>query len=84
MLASHAALGMTHLRTKTTLQRALDVRDLVGQAKGILMERYGISNQTAFELLSMSSQNTNNKLVDVAERLIASGELLVPPPRAGD
>jgi len=78
LLAAHAALALVHQRTKITMREALDVRDLVGQAKGILMERFGISNQTAFELLSTSSQNTNHKLVEVAQHLIQTGELLTP------
>lgn len=83
LLAAHAALAMANQRTRSSLREALDVRDLVGQAKGILMERYHISNLGAFELLSTSSQNTNHKLVEVAEHLIRTGELLVPPPAGG-
>jgi hypothetical protein len=48
------------------LQRALDSRDLIGQAKGIIMERFGVSDDTAFQMLVKSSQDTNMKLVDVA------------------
>jgi hypothetical protein len=48
------------------LQRAVDSRDVIGQAKGILMERFTVDDEEAFEMLARSSQDTNLKLVDVA------------------
>jgi transcriptional regulator with GAF, ATPase, and Fis domain len=76
LLASHAALAMTAARTQAGLLTALDSRDLVGQAKGILMERYKITGVEAFGLLVASSQAVNRKLRDVADHLAATGELL--------
>jgi hypothetical protein len=51
------------------LNRAIKSRDLIGQAKGILMERFGIDPDEAFQMLVRSSQQTNLKLVDVAQWL---------------
>ena len=48
------------------LQRAVDTRDVIGQAKGILMERFTVDDDEAFQMLVRSSQDTNMKLVDVA------------------
>jgi hypothetical protein len=48
------------------LQRAIDSRDVIGQAKGILMERFGVDDSEAFQMLVKSSQGTNLKLVKVA------------------
>lgn len=48
------------------LHQALATRDLIGQAKGILMERFDLDASAAFEMLVRSSQDTNMKLVDVA------------------
>jgi hypothetical protein len=48
------------------LQRAIDSRDVIGQAKGILMERFGVDDSEAFRMLVKSSQETNLKLVKVA------------------
>ncbi|HEX2902601.1 MAG TPA: GAF and ANTAR domain-containing protein [Jatrophihabitans sp.] len=78
LLAAHAALAIGAQQTRSTLSHALDIRDVVGQAKGILMERYRIGNQEAFELLSTSSQNTNRRLVEVADELIRTGQLPLP------
>lgn len=78
LLASHAALAMTAARTQADLLTAMDTRDLIGQAKGILIERYKITGIEAFGLLVTSSQAVNRKLRDVAEHLVASGELLTP------
>jgi GAF domain-containing protein len=54
------------------LQTALESRDLIGQAKGILMIRHGIDAETAFEQLRKVSQDANLKLRDVARSLVSS------------
>ena len=78
LLASHAALAMAAARTQAGLLTALDTREVIGQAKGILMERYKITGVLAFGLLVASSQGMNRKLREVAEHLVATGELLTP------
>jgi hypothetical protein len=63
--------------TATNLQRAVDSRDLIGQAKGILMERFGVDDDAAFQMLVRSSQDTNMKLTAVAQWLttnVAAGQ----------
>jgi AmiR/NasT family two-component response regulator len=57
------------------LRAGMDTRDVIGQAKGVLMERYKITADQAFMLLIGSSQRTHLKLRDVAEQLTATGEL---------
>lgn len=79
LLASHAALAMTAARTEAGLLIAMDSRDLIGQAKGILIERYKITGVEAFGLLVASSQAVNCKLREVADHLVATGELLTSP-----
>ena len=78
LLASHAALAMTSARREARLLSAIDTRDLIGQAKGILIERYKITGVEAFGLLVASSQAMNRKLRDIAEHLVDTGELLTP------
>jgi GAF domain-containing protein len=78
LLASHAALAMAAARTQEGLLTAMDSREMIGQAKGILMERYKVTGVEAFGLLVASSQAVNRKLRDVAEHLVATGELLTP------
>jgi hypothetical protein len=58
------------------LETAMDSRAVIEQAKGILMERRRVTADSAFELLKNASQHTNRKLRDVAEHLVATGELL--------
>jgi GAF domain-containing protein len=52
------------------LREALDSRELIGQAKGILMEREHITAEEAFALLKQVSQRTNRKLRIVAQDVI--------------
>jgi AmiR/NasT family two-component response regulator len=60
------------------LERALASRDVIGQAKGILMERFRITADEAFERLRAASQHANRKLATLAEELAATGEWLWP------
>ena len=62
--------GVNHARQ---LGQALASRDLIGQAKGILMERFRVDSERAFRMLVSSSQQTNIKLVEVARWLTETG-----------
>jgi hypothetical protein len=75
IMASAAAWATTEV-TNIHLRQALDTRDLIGQAKGVLMARQGISSQEAFDILRRGSQRLNTKLRVVAEEIIAG---LAPP-----
>ena len=57
------------------MRRAMVSRAVIEQAKGILMERYKITSEQAFTLLTHSSQRSNVKLRDVAEELATTGVL---------
>jgi GAF domain-containing protein len=57
------------------LRRAMASRATIEQAKGILMERYKVTADQAFTLLTHASQRSNVKLRDVAEQLTATGVL---------
>jgi hypothetical protein len=75
LFAAHAAGAYAGAQKQDQLIAAMATRDLIGQAKGILMERYKISGDRAFSLLIRVSQNTHRKLRDVADELVRSGEL---------
>ncbi|MFB9691111.1 GAF and ANTAR domain-containing protein [Amycolatopsis plumensis] len=76
LLATHASLALatTDAVTRAELQaahlrRAIESRDVIGQAKGIIMARRGVSAETAFDVLRRTSQDLNVKLADVASTL---------------
>lgn len=81
LVAAHAAVAFADTRETNQLNEAIETRDLIGQAKGILMERHRVTGQQAFFLLSEASSRTNTRLVDVADHLVASGELRAGPDR---
>jgi GAF domain-containing protein len=60
------------------LQTALESRAVIDQAKGILMERYKLTPDQAFQLLARASMTTNRKVRDIAEHLVLTGELRFP------
>lgn len=62
------------------LEKALETRDIIGQAKGIQMARQRIDADAAFDVLRRASQRTNSKLRDVATELVASVSESPPPP----
>ncbi len=70
ILAAHAAAAILASREGEQLQSALSTRDRIGQAKGIIMERFKIDDVRAFAMLRQLSQDTNAKLLDVAQRVI--------------
>jgi GAF domain-containing protein len=57
------------------LREALESRDVIGQAKGILMVRRGCKPDEAFEALRKVSQHRNIKLRDIAEQVVYLGDL---------
>ncbi|MER7243225.1 GAF and ANTAR domain-containing protein [Kribbella sp. NPDC000426] len=75
ILARHASVAVATARKEANLAQAVDARKLVGQAMGILMERYGIDGDRAFDVLRRYSQDTNTKLRDVAQQLIDTRRL---------
>lgn len=70
VLAAHAAAAILASRHGEQLQSALTSRDIIGQAKGIIMERFNVDAVRAFEMLRELSQTGNVKLVDIAQRVI--------------
>lgn len=77
IFAKQASVALQNARTYTAarelagqLNEALQSRDVIGQAKGILMEREGISDQEAFDMLRNASQTANVKLREIAERVV--------------
>ncbi|MAU84487.1 GAF and ANTAR domain-containing protein [Gordonia sp. Z-3] len=70
IFATHAALALGAVREQHDFRSALASRDTIGQAKGMLMERFSIDAVAAFELLRRLSQDTNTPLVEVARQVI--------------
>jgi GAF domain-containing protein len=79
LLATFAALALAEAQRAEQMQEALGNRDVIGQAKGILMERHGVTADAAFAVLSRVSQAENVKLAGIARRLVETGELPMVP-----
>jgi transcriptional regulator with GAF, ATPase, and Fis domain len=75
LFAAHAAIALADAEKRDNLNSALSSRDVIGQAKGILMERHKVTSDQAFRLLVQASQRRQEKLRDVAEQLTLTGEL---------
>lgn len=73
MLATHAATALIAHDRERQFQAALASRDAIGQAKGMIMERFAVDATRAFDLLKKLSQETNTPLVDIAAGLVARG-----------
>ena len=82
VLAMHASNALAATRDRSNLHIALSSRDVIGQAKGILMERHRVTAETAFTELTRLSQINNSKLRDICEQLVATGAIPDPPARA--
>jgi GAF domain-containing protein len=75
VIADHAAVAVANARNESTLWQAIEARKLIGQAQGILMERFDLTDDQAFAVLRRYSQDSNTKLREVAQRLIATRNL---------
>jgi transcriptional regulator with GAF, ATPase, and Fis domain len=75
LVAAHAAVAFAEAKKISGLQESVATRDLIGQAKGILMERFKITAQQAFLILTTASSRTNLKLREVAQQLTTTGAL---------
>ena len=70
MLATHAATAMMSVKSGHQFRSALASRDVIGQAKGILMNRFTIDAVRAFELIVKQSQDTNIPVREIAQQII--------------
>ena len=75
IFAGVAAAAMTSAETRDQLTSAIATRMVIGQAQGILMERFKLSATNAFAVMSRLSQDTNTKLVVVAQEIVATREV---------
>lgn len=74
LFAVHAALAMGRARKEEQLRSGMSSRTLIGQALGLLMERYAIDGEAAFAFLSRASSVNNTKLRDVAAEIVADAQ----------
>ena len=75
LLATFAALALAEAQHADQMHDALGNRDVIGQAKGVLMERHGITADVAFSVLSRISQAENLKVAEIARRFVETGRL---------
>jgi GAF domain-containing protein len=72
MLATHAAIALMHADQQRQFDSALASRDLIGQAKGMIMKEHSVNAVFAFEMLVKLSQNSNTPLREIAQRVVES------------
>ncbi|MET0932026.1 MAG: GAF and ANTAR domain-containing protein [Aeromicrobium sp.] len=85
IFVQHAAVALANAHNEEGLQVAIDARKLIGQAQGILMERYDLEPDRAFEFLRRQSQTHNVSLRYVAEWVVdhrGSPDATFTPPAA--
>ena len=72
-IAAQAAVALGAVENHEALQFGLVRRTAIGQATGILMERYSLTQQQAFEVLRRTSQESGRKVYDLAIELLGGG-----------
>jgi AmiR/NasT family two-component response regulator len=70
LFAAHASVALGYAWERENLRRAIEHRTVIGNATGLLMERFQLDNQAAFAYLARMSSTKNEKLKDIAARLI--------------
>lgn len=79
MLAAHATAAFASAERAVGLNVALESRTTIGQAQGILMQKFDIDESTAFTFLKRISQHENFKLVAVAEAIVTQRDANARP-----
>lgn len=72
ILATHATIALEKVRLESRIRSAIDGRAAVGQAQGIVMERYGLSDDQALSLLVRYSRQRNVELELIADEVARS------------
>jgi transcriptional regulator with GAF, ATPase, and Fis domain len=72
LYATHAAVALSGIRLEHQFNQAVRSRDVIGQAKGVLMAQHNLDEDTAFATLVRYSQQHHIKLYDVAHQLVQS------------
>lgn len=70
LFATHAAIALGKVREIDTLNQALATRKVIGQAIGIVMERFKVTEDGAFAYLGRASSTSNVKLRVIAQQLV--------------
>jgi GAF domain-containing protein len=70
LFAAHAAIALGTAKQRDELNQALTSRKVIGQALGLLMERFSIGEDAAFAFLVRASSTSNTKLRDIAQELV--------------
>jgi GAF domain-containing protein len=70
MFATHSSIAIGHAHERDTLNEGMQTRKVIGQAIGILMERYEMNEDRAFAFLVRASSHTNIKLRVVAQQVV--------------
>jgi GAF domain-containing protein len=70
LAGAHASIAVAGAQQRASLRTAVLARHLIGQAQGMLMERYRMDAGRSFKVLQRYSQDKNVKLRDVAEQVI--------------
>lgn len=78
VLAAVASQSLAAAVQREQLTDAVASRDVIGQAKGILMEHLHLTADQAFTVLQDVSSTTNTKLSAIAAQVTLTGELLLP------
>jgi ANTAR domain-containing protein/GAF domain-containing protein len=81
IFATHTALVWNMMRRDQQFRGAIVSRDIIGQAKGRLMERFEVDADAAFHMLKRMSQKSNIPINQIAQRIVAGDRRLLTQPR---
>ena len=79
LIAAHASIALAHFRDTEHLWKAIDARHRIGQAQGILMERFNLTAEAAFGVMRRLSQEGHVKLHIIADQVVRTRTLPTLP-----
>jgi GAF domain-containing protein len=79
LFATHAALALGKAQQVHPVSSAVESRQIIGQAMGILIERYKVDEERAFQFLMGAASNRNTRLRDIAQRIVNDAMIVRHP-----
>lgn len=81
-LAPTFDVAVARFQETCTLRRQLEERKLIERAKGVLMARYGVSEEHAFQQLRRNAMDTRRPMAEIARALLVSESVIASCPRS--
>lgn len=80
VFAAHATIALAGVLAEAQLRRSMRTREMIGQAVGVVMERQGVTEEQAMDMLRRASQASHVRLPHLAHQVVSTTPVVMPAP----